>query len=303
MIEQSNIVLLKKIEKSNKQQENKDIQYSTNVNIFDKAFNKAIGGGFAGSSAMIIQISSLMWLRTTMNYQYKYGGSFKESLSKLYKDGGIKRFYRGYSAALAIGPMSRFGDTAANAYILSLFEQTSIPVSIQTLVGSSVASLWRAFLMPIDAVKTTLQVKGKPGLSILKTKIINHNPSILYHGTIASMSATFVGHYPWFLTYNLLNEKIPKYDELHKKLLRSAFIGFNAAVISDCSSNFLRVIKTVKQTSKKKTKYNEIVKDIVKKDGIKELFGRGLKTRIITNGIQGILFTVCWKFIEESYAK
>lgn len=303
MIEQSNIVLLKKIEKSNKQQENKDIQYSTNVNIFDKAFNKAIGGGFAGSSAMIIQISSLMWLRTTMNYQYKYGGSFKESLSKLYKDGGIKRFYRGYSAALAIGPMSRFGDTAANAYILSLFEPTSIPVSIQTLVGSSVAALWRAFLMPIDAIKTTLQVKGKPGLSILKTKIINHNPSILYHGTIASMSATFVGHYPWFLTYNLLNEKIPKYDELHKKLLRSAFIGFNAAVISDCSSNFLRVIKTVKQTSKKKTKYNEIVKDIVKKDGIKELFGRGLKTRIITNGIQGILFTVCWKFIEESYTK
>ncbi len=61
--------------------------------------------------------------------------------------------------------------------------------------------------MPIDAVKTTLQVKGKPGLSILKTKIINHNPSILYHGTIASMSATFVGHYPWFLTYNILNEK------------------------------------------------------------------------------------------------
>ena len=303
MIEQSNIVLLKKLEKSNKQQQNKDIQYSTNVNIFDKAFNKAIGGGFAGSSALIIQISSLMWLRTTMNYQYKYGGSFKESLSKLYKDGGIKRFYRGYSAALAIGPMSRFGDTAANAYILSLFEQTSIPVSIQTLVGSSVASLWRAFLMPIDAVKTTLQVKGKPGLSILKTKIINHNPSILYHGTIASMSATFVGHYPWFLTYNLLNEKIPKYHELHKKLLRSAFIGFNAAVISDCSSNFLRVIKTVKQTSKKKTKYNEIVKDIVKKDGIKELFGRGLKTRIITNGIQGILFTVCWKFIEESYTK
>ena len=303
MIEKSNIVLLKNIEKSNKQEENKDMKYSTNINVFDKAFDKAIGGGLAGSSAMIIQITSLMWLRTTMNYQYKYGGSFTESLSKLYKDGGIKRFYRGYSAALAIGPMSRFGDTAANAYILNLFEKTSIPISIQTLCGSSVAALWRAFLMPIDAVKTTLQVKGKPGLFILKTKIINHNPSILYHGTIASMGATFVGHYPWFLTYNILNEKIPKYDELHKKLFRSAFIGFNAAVISDCSSNFLRVIKTVKQTSKKNTTYSKIVKNIINKDGVKDLFGRGLKTRIITNGIQGILFTVCWRFIEESYRK
>lgn len=306
MIEKSNITLQQNIEKKNIQKYNslaKEHKDTKNIDILNKAYNRAIGGGVAGSSAMIIQITSLMWLRTTMNYQYKYGGNFRESLSKLYNDGGIKRFYRGYSAALAIGPLSRFGDTAANAYILSLFEKSSIPVSIQTLCGSSVAALWRAFLMPIDAVKTTLQVKGKSGLSVLKTKMINHNPLILYHGTIASMSATFVGHYPWFLTYNILNEQIPKYDELHKKLLRSAFIGFNAAVISDCSSNFLRVIKTVKQTSKNNSRYSEIVKNIIKKNGVKDLFGRGLKTRIITNGIQGILFTVCWRFIEESYTK
>ena len=80
-----------------------------------------------------------------------------------------------------------------------------------------------------------------------------------------------------------------------------SFIGFNAAVISDCSSNSLRVIKTVKQTSKKKVSYLEVIKNIINKDGVIDLFGRGLKTRIITNGIQGILFTVCWKYIEESW--
>lgn len=271
--------------------------------ILNKAYNRAIGGGFAGSSAMIIQITSLMWLRTTMNYQYKYGGGFTNSLKTLYKDGGISRFYRGYSAAIAIGPLSRFGDTASNAYILSLFENSSVPISIQTLCGSIIASSWRAFLMPIDAIKTTLQVKGKPGLTILKKKMRTHNVFILYNGTIASMCATFVGHYPWFLTYNILNTKLPKYDETYKNLLRNAFIGFNAAVMSDCCSNSLRVIKTIKQTSKHNISYPDIINNIINKDGISDLFGRGLKTRIITNGLQGILFTVCWKYIEESWNK
>jgi hypothetical protein len=35
------------------------------------------------------------------------------------------------------------------------------------------------------------------------------------------------------------------------------------------------------------------------KDGIKGLFGRGLKIRIMTNGIQGLLFSVLWKQIED----
>ena len=36
--------------------------------IVNKTLNKAFKGGIAGSSAMIVQISSLMWLRTTMNH-------------------------------------------------------------------------------------------------------------------------------------------------------------------------------------------------------------------------------------------
>ena len=40
------------------------------------------------------------------------------------------------------------------------------------------------------------------------------------NGSIASLSASFVGHYPWFLTYNFLNLNIekPGNDENGKKL-------------------------------------------------------------------------------------
>ena len=157
--------------------------------------------------------------------------------------------------------------------------------------------------MPLDAFKTTLQVEGKEGVKLLKNKISKGGTRVLYHGTLASMSATFVGHYPWFLTYNLLNEKLPKYDETYKNFLRNGFIGFNAAVISDCISNSFRVVKTTRQTYENSISYRNVVREIINKDGYIGLFGRGLKTRIITNGLQGILFTVTWKYINEVYFK
>ena len=46
--------------------------------IIAKATNRAFKGGFAGSMAAALQVTSLMWVRTTMNYQYRYGtGTFE----------------------------------------------------------------------------------------------------------------------------------------------------------------------------------------------------------------------------------
>ena len=41
-----------------------------------------------------------MWMRTTMNYQYRYGKSTTEALRILYNEGGVRRFYRGIGPAL-----------------------------------------------------------------------------------------------------------------------------------------------------------------------------------------------------------
>ena len=44
--------------------------------IIDKAAKKALGGGKAGAAAAVVQVLSLMWLRTSMNYQYRFGEAF-----------------------------------------------------------------------------------------------------------------------------------------------------------------------------------------------------------------------------------
>merc|ERR1719510_1555022 len=99
-----------------------------------------------------------------MNYQYRNGVTLREAFDRLYKEGGVARFYQGLFAALIQAPLSRFGDTAANTGALQLLndlESTQdLPVIVKTFFASCGASIWRIFLSPVDAVKTNLQVNG-----------------------------------------------------------------------------------------------------------------------------------------------
>lgn len=274
--------------------------------IFSNAFNS----GLAGAGAMSINVLSLMWMRTTVNYQYRYGTSTMEAMRHLYKQGGIPRFYRGLLPALAQGPLSRFGDTAANEGVLKLWDSNdttrNLPVAFKTIVASGTAASFRILLMPIDSLKTIMQVEGQSGITTLVSKIRTGGPGVLWHGAIGASTATFVGHYPWFLTYNSLNEFLPTYDrtiELPMYLSRSALMGFTASAVSDTVSNSIRVVKTGKQASTIPTTYPKVVRDVVTKDGIHGLLFRGLTTKIISNGLQGLTFSVLWKLGEDYLSK
>jgi len=284
--------------------------------IYEKAMARAFRGGVAGAAAMGIQVCSLMWMRTTMNYQYRNGEpSTLKALKVIYEDGGkglqgIRRFYRGIGPALAQGPLSRFGDTAANSGMLALLDSmestADLHVSAKTGAASMAAAGWRICLMPIDAMKTISQVEGKGAIrGALMNKVRANGIGVLWHGALGAYSATLAGHYPWFFVNNFLEERLPKAPEgeTGQKLLRSAGIGFCASITSDTISNSLRVLKTVRQTSKEAISYPDAAKQIIAKDGVIGLFGRGLKTRIISNGMQGIMFKVLWKLFEEKLNK
>ena len=274
-----------------------------NNDIIKSSLNKALGGGLAGSLAMTTQVVSLMWLRTTMNYQYRYGTSTKYALKTLYKDGGIHRFYRGIIPALFQGSLARFGDTAANTGIIYYLNNNpntkDLPLPLKSAACSLGASSWRVFIMPIDTLKTSLQVDGKDGIKFLKKKINTNSPRVLYNGAVAASSASFMGHYPWFFTFNYLSENLPVGENKLENLFRNGFIGFSSSLISDTSSNSIRVIKTTKQTHESNISYRKAVNEIVSKDGIRGLFFRGLKTRILANGLQSSMFSITWKYFEK----
>merc|ERR1711904_708913 len=126
---------------------------------------------------------------------------------------------------------------------------------------------FRVFLMPFDAWKTTKQVEGAEGLKKLIEKTKKH-PTALWQGAVGAMTATWVGHYPWFYTNNQLRESLPAFDFAYGKYVRNAVIGFCSAAVSDTCSNSLRVLKTTRQTSVKQVSYTEIYKEIVAKEGL-----------------------------------
>ena len=163
--------------------------------------------------------------------------------------------------------------------------------------------------MPIDTSKTAMQVEGREGLNKLKQRVVESGPSPLYQGAVASAAATAAGHFPWFLTYNFLNDALPvisKEEDLLLFLVRSAVLGLSASCVSDCVSNSLRVIKTTKQTAglgsdeNREISYSEALSLVIEKDGLLGLFGRGLQTRLLTNAIQGAVFSVLWKYFQNT---
>merc|ERR1711935_680305 len=104
-----------------------------------------------------------------------------------------------------------------------------------------------------------------------------------------------------FVTNNYLEAKIPapSKDKVVTTMFRRAFIGLCSSDISDVVSNSIRVVKTKKQTSKIALSYMGTISTIVAEDGVQGLFLRGLGTKLITNGVSAMLFSILWKYFEQ----
>lgn len=154
--------------------------------ILKKAGKSGIGGGIPGAIAGVVQVFTLMWLRTVMNYQCRYGSSFMQSLRALYNQGGIPRFYRGLSFALIQAPLARFVATAANDGVETLLANVSFTkhwgAGRTTVIASMIVGMWRIFLMPIDTCKTVLQVDSVDGFRSLMRKVKAGKIFVLYQG-------------------------------------------------------------------------------------------------------------------------
>ena len=270
--------------------------------ILAKAGHRALGGGVGGAIAGVCQVLTLMWLRTTMNYQYRHGGSLRSALSILYAEGGVGRFYQGVGFALLQTPLSRFGDTATNVGVLALFAAIapSVPLGVRTACASGSASLWRMLITPLDTFKTSLQVEGPRAYDLLLRKARADGIGTLWNGALGNAVASFVGSYPWFFTFNLLDELLPRAAsaEVGYRLLRAASMGCLATGVSDVISNSVRVVKTTRQTSETQLSYLDSVRLVVAADGWQGLLCRGLGTRLLANAIQSALFAIVWKYIE-----
>ena len=189
-------------------------------------------------------------------------------------------------------------------FIVSLQHEKNILPGREVVVAAFVVGFFRMMLMPIDTCKTVLQIENKKGLTQLLSKVRNGHIHLLYSGALANALSSFIGHYPWFYTYNLLSKNEALIESIPWATGRNALIGFMSSIVSDTVANSMRVIKTSKQalgSTRSSITYAETISLILAVDGWRGLLGRGLKTRILGNALQSILFTVVWRGLSERW--
>lgn len=119
--------------------------------IFARAGRRGLGGGVPGAIAGVVQVVTLMWLRTIMSYQSRYGGTFLQALRTLLNEGGVARLYKGWYFGLIQAPVTRFVSTAANDGVESLLRSLEWTKAWgpgrTTIVASVFVGLFRMILM------------------------------------------------------------------------------------------------------------------------------------------------------------
>lgn len=250
--------------------------------------------GLGGTLAMTTQISIFYWLKTTTTYQYKNGIGTFEAFSRLYNNGGVKRFYSGFIPSLLLGNTCKFGDVVFYKY---LEKQENLSSIQKSYYASTLSTAWRINLLPLDTLDLMLQSHGKKGFNILKQKVIDNNLMVLYNGGIASSLNNFVGYIGWFYTYSEL-ERYRKEKNIESQCF-NVLEGVTCAVVSDTITNPIKVLKTYRQTSPKEYSYITSLNILIKQKGYLNIIFRGLETRLLMNCLQNSLFVILWKEFDK----
>lgn len=289
-----------------------------------KGCHTAFLEGMAGAKAMATDVVLLIWLRTVMNRQFRHGGSMTDTIRLLYREGGVRRFYRGFTFAIIEAPLSRGVGAAANYATLHMLSRSEtahhMPLVLKTAISSLAVASFRILYYPLDTAKTILQVEGASGLRLLRRKVRNHGFSVLYHGSSYAILGAAVKHTLWFTTYNYLSAYLVKAASMRAakvepaadaepqaapgllhQVLQNALIGLSCAVVTNIIANPLSVLKAYKQTHTDGVTYTRAFKDIVGKHGMLHLFKRGIGTRLWVDAINSMVFTALWRYLAPEY--
>lgn len=259
----------------------------------------AMKGGLAGMGAGVVQVLCLMWLKTVMNWQYFHGGSLIDAFRTLWAEGGIARFYQGTGIALVQVPLATFGFTFVQTGIVGLVSTSGHLVQgLQaTLVVAILGALWRVLIAPLDTLKTTWQVHGSSAKKMFDRRLHVSGPSELWAGSSALFFCQLMAKLPWWGVYNLVLGFWSQPASPAMAVFRNGLAGMLAQMASDAVTNSIRVLKVKRQATVEGEGYFADAEGIVKAEGVRGLFLRGLAGRLLLGSVHGALFSVLWNIM------
>lgn len=247
------------------------------------------------AKASFIQINILYPIKTAIKSQYIYNKSISNTFKDLLFNKDKLRIYRGIIPNISKSTIGRVSDLSLYSIIDKNLENNSIITN--SFTSSSISTLLKTIIMPLDVYGNIYQVHGKDGKQIIKNNLNSNklnNIKFLYRGTLAYGLLSYLSTSLWLSSYNILDTKIEKYNNEKQNICRNALIGFSANILSDILVNPIRIIKTYKQSHKNNITYFKIIKNI-KNNPLINYGTRGLLLRIFMNSLNNSIFIVLWK--------
>ena len=171
------------------------------------------------------------------------GGNTIETAVKLYRAGGVIRFYQGFFTAFRSASMARFGDNFFSAFVTKEMNKNTYfkrsPILIKATFVWAFASTWRLFILPIDALGQVTKAKEA---------VVNDNPYSQFRKTIKRIylkrsRPEISSLYFWFTFHMYCDEfshPLAFKDNLPLFILRNGLVGFGSMAFYDIMLGFVR---------------------------------------------------------------
>ena len=261
-------------------------------------YDNIIAGGIAGISNVYLTYP----LRTVVKVQYVDGSSIVKTFKNILKNNSYKRFYSGINLTLLRVGLGRCCEAGTYTYYNNC--NNNMPIGTNVSKISIITSLLKLSLSPLDTISNSYQVNGyKLGKDYIKNKYNIYGVRSLYYGFTPNLGISFIGHYIWFSSYSYMdyyfqNDKNVINNNILNKNIKNGIIGFSSSFLSDLVVNPLRIIKTIKQSSKENSTYHEIIKNTFSNQIDKNIL-RGMYLRIFINAFNSSIYVILWKKIES----
>lgn len=118
--------------------------------------SKALLNGVSGCFGVACQTVSLLGVYNLKQERVRSGGKTIETVVKLYRAGGVVRFYQGFFSAFRSASMARFGDNFFSSFVTKEMDKNKYlkksPIFLKAALVWAFASTWRLLILPIDAL-------------------------------------------------------------------------------------------------------------------------------------------------------
>ncbi|KAL9104275.1 MAG: hypothetical protein Q9163_000771 [Psora crenata] len=281
-------------------------------------------GAIAGVSEILVMHGAYTWKMTRVQLQKGKGvgaegySGMLDCFSKIIKNEGFSRLYRGITAPILMEAPKRATKFAANdswgSYYRGLFGIQKMNQQLSILTGASAGATEAFVVVPFELIKIRLQDRASAGKytgmvdCVVKT-VKAEGPLALYNGLESTLWRHILWNAGYFGVIFQIKELLPKTTEKRQQIRNDLIAGATGGTFGTVLNTPMDVVKSRIQNSPKLagsvSKYNwawPAVGTVLKEEGFPALY-KGFLPKVLRLGPGGGILLVVFTGVMDFFKK